>query len=177
MQRFIAILRGINVGGHRKIKMADLKQMLANMGFENVETYIQSGNIAFNSNESPVKLESNIEKEISKTFGFDVPVIIRNREEMANVINSNPYVDSSEITSLFVTFLSSQPGQTEIEKLNQFDVGDDMFIIRGKDIFMKCIGPYHKSKLTNALFEKNLKIKATSRNWKTCLKLHEMINK
>lgn len=177
MNRKIGILRGINVGGKRKILMADLKSMCEKLGLENVTTYIQSGNLVFNSDLSNSELENNLEKAIAEKFGFDVPVIVRTGKELENSINNNPFfAKNADIKQLHLTFLKEKPNKENLEKTLTFNYEPDKFKIEDKDVFLFCTGKYHESKLTNNFFEKQLKVGATTRNWQTVLKLSELNN-
>lgn len=175
MNRKIAILRGINVGGKRKILMADLKILCEKLEFKDIETYIQSGNLIFNSKIENPELENIIEKSIKEKFGFDVPTIVRNSNELRTCIDKNPYVDKdADINQLHLTFLKDKPTNENLEKLLTYNYEPDKFKIHEKNVFLFCEGKYHKSKLTNNFFEKKLKVGATTRNWKTILKLIEL---
>lgn len=170
MEKKIAILRGINVGGKRKILMSDLRLTCEQLGLDHVETYIQSGNVLFHSKEENPVLESRLEKAIGERFGFEVPVIIRNANALEKTIKNNPYFNSDhDINSLHLTFLKNKPLE-----IIETDSGKDEFEIHGKEIFILCLDKYHKSKLSNTFFEKQLKVGATTRNWKTVLKLIEL---
>lgn len=180
MNSRIAILRGINVGGKRKIQMADLIDVFKKMNFSKISTYIQSGNVFFNVNGEPnnIELTQKIEEAIKKEFGFDVPVIVRTPDEIRWAIHQNPfYKDNSDINHLHHTFLSELPTNENRQKTESYTYEPDKFSISGKDVFMFCEGKYHQSKLTNDFFEKKLKVTATTRNWKTVLKLLELSEK
>ena len=173
----IAMLRGINVGGKRKILMADLKSMCVKLGLKNVKTYIQSGNLIFNSDRKSEELQKELENAIAKKFGFDVPVIVKTGNELENSIENNPFLDeNTEINQLHLTFLKEKPLKENLQKTLTFNYEPDKFKIDDQDIFIFCAGKYHKSKLTNNFFEKQLKVGATTRNWKTVLKLAELSN-
>lgn len=176
MNKKIAILRGINVGGKRKIRMRDLKSLCENLGWKDVETYIQSGNLIFSSDDQNSELEETLELEIQKFYGFDVPVIVRNSKELQTSIANNPFIDTGgEINQLHLTFLKDRPIDEKVEQIWIHSYAPDKFKIVGKDVFIFCAGKYHKSKLTNNFFERKLNTGATTRNWKTVLKLAEMI--
>lgn len=176
MNRKIAILRGINVGGKRKILMTDLKSLCEKLNWKNVKTYIQSGNVIFNSDKTNAELENELEKSILKKMGFEVPVIVRTSKELQISIATNPFINDSEIAQLHLTFLKRKPTEEDEQKILNNNYNSDKFKIKGKDIFISCFGKYHQSKLTNNFFEKNLNTKATTRNWKTVLKLSELTN-
>lgn len=175
MSKKIAILRGINVGGKRKILMTDLKKLCENLAFKHVKTYIQSGNIIFNSDEPIPVLAKNLEEAIQAQFGFDVPVIIITQNELETTINNNPFIGKdAAINQLHVTFLKEEPTNTAVTKALTYNYPPDEFKITGKTVFIFCIDKYHKSKLSNNFFEKQLAVKATTRNWKTVMKLLEI---
>lgn len=177
MKKCIAILRGINVGGHRKILMVDLKLKLTSIGFIDVSTYIQSGNVFFNSNFDNVKeIELKISECIKKEYGFDVPVIVITKQEIESVVDGNPFLTQAEdVKQLHVTFLSDQPLNENVERINDNYKGEDDFVIVNKVVYLFIKGPSHKSKLSNNYFEKQLGLTATTRNWKTTLKLNELV--
>ncbi|MDX1774517.1 uncharacterized protein (DUF1697 family) [Oceanihabitans sediminis] len=175
MNRKIGILRGINVGGKRKILMVDLKSTCEKLGLKNVTTYIQSGNLIFNSDKPNSELENELEKAITEKYGFDVPVIVRTEKELENSINNNPFFDKdTDIKQLHLTFLKEKPNMENLEKILTFKYEPDKFQIEDKDAFIFCAEKYHESKLTNNFFEKQLKVGATTRNWKTVMKLSEL---
>lgn len=178
--RYISILRGINVGGNRKILMKDLKSFYEKLGFSNVETYIQSGNVIFELDQklSNVDLEERIQKGIAETFGFDVPIIVRTADDWSESIANNPFwkEKDADIEKLHLTMLKEEPSYELVKKIKELRFLPDRFEILGKDVFVSCENGYGRSKITNEFFEKRLKIPATTRNWKTVIKLHEMIN-
>lgn len=176
MNRKIAFLRGINVGGKRKILMTDLISLCGNLGWENVVTYIQSGNIIFDSDAPNSELEKNLEIAIAEKYGFDIPVIIRSSNELQTAIDRNPFYDEdSKIDQLHLTFLKENPTKENVEKTRTCNYEPDKFKIEDKEVFVYCTGKYHRSKLTNTFFGKKLNTATTTRNWKTVLKLSELI--
>jgi len=179
IMRYISILRGINVGGNRKILMKDLKVLFEKLGFANVETYIQSGNVIFESDLklSTADLEQNIQQAITETFGFDVPVIVRTADEWDKSIVNNPFwkEKDADIDRLHLTCLKEIPSPELLEKIKLSQFLPDRYEIIGKDVFIFCAAGYGTSKLVNPFFESKLKVPATTRNWKTVMKLHEMI--
>ncbi len=170
----IALLRGINVGGNRRILMSELKSVLTKNGFSNIVTYIQSGNVIFDfrSDLSHLKIAELIENIIKKEFGYEVPVITLNLSELENIIQNNPYSEKATEKQMFFTFLSQTPSNDNLEKINQLEFKPDDFTIIDKCAYLYIDGEKaHLSKMTNNLFEKHLKVKATTRNWKTTLKI------
>ena len=177
MTTYISILRGINVGGHRKILMTDLRKMYEQLGFSQVKSYIQSGNVVFESdkNMNSYELESLLEKSIKETFGHEVPVMIRTSEEWRKDIEANPFFNVEANTDqLFITFLSQIPSSTFKEELSNMDFSPDRLEIIDKCVYLYCERKYHETKMTHSLIEKKLQVKATARNWKTIMKLKEM---
>ncbi len=176
MDRKIALLRGINVGGKRKILMADLKLMFCDLGFTDVITYIQSGNVIFNTPEADVaKLENRVEQAILERFGFDVPVIIRTSKELEYVYNHNPFFnESADVKCLYLTFLKEHPQKESIEQIALNGFEPDRFEVVQREVYVYCVGKYHKSKLSNIFFEKKLLVTTTTRNWNTLLKLIDL---
>ena len=174
MNTYISILRGINVGGKRKIIMKDLCLLHQNLGFTNVRSYIQSGNVVFesklNSNE---QLESIISDAILKKYGFEVPVIVRSKAEWKAIKEANPYLNES-IEQLHITFLKDTPPPDNLKFFDAFDAGNDQLQIADKQIYIFCGGAYRETKLTNQLFEKKLQTNASTRNWKTFMKIFQL---
>ncbi|MDP5121254.1 MAG: DUF1697 domain-containing protein [Spirosomaceae bacterium] len=176
MQTYIAILRGINVGGKRKILMADLKALFAEMGFSEIETYIQSGNVFFKAKrQENSELAQSISSKIQQQYEFDVPVIVKTATELQNAFAENPFVDSAEIEQLHVTFLSEIPVENKLQEIASLDFSPDQFQIVGENVYLKCVNKYHQTKLSNNFFEKKLGVSATTRNWKTVTKLVELV--
>ena len=175
--KYIAILRGINVGGHRKILMADLKKLLSNTGLKEITTYIQSGNVLFESHESKENIEAIITNVIQDNYGFDVPVIVIPVTIFKQLPQLNPYLDSTSVEKMHVTFLKELPTQESVKHMKTFNYVPDQFIIKDQAVFLHIEDKYHKSKLSNNFFEKHLKVTATTRNWKTVMKLIELSNK
>jgi Uncharacterized protein conserved in bacteria len=174
MQTYIAILRGINVSGNRMIKMDALRQLFSDMGFIGIKSYIQSGNIIFQSeNDNDKTLEQTITEQILSRFGFDVPVIVIGREELRNIIEQNPYLSdkAKEGSHLHVTFLAEKPEQSLVDKLNNDENLSDEFKIGERAVYLYCPHGYSKTKISNSLIENRLKVIATTRNWKTCNEL------
>jgi uncharacterized protein (DUF1697 family) len=177
METYISLLRGINVSGQKKVNMRELKAVYESLGFDNVRTYIQSGNVVFNYKKTPVKkLIADLEKAIAESFRFDVPVQIRTRKEMHKVIAENPFMKEKglELEKHYVIFLAEEPGKAQLEKINDLSYPPERFVISGTTIYFYCPNGYGNAKLNNNLFESKLKVSATTRNWKTVNVLAEM---
>jgi len=175
--RYIALLRGINVSGQKKIKMIDLKNLFEDLGFKNVRTYIQSGNVIFDYNHIDIeKLANEIEKRISETFGFFVNTIIRTDEELRNIINNNPFVKDPNVESenLYVTFMLDIPDSRAVKPLDEKKEENEKLLIISREIYLYCPNGYGRTRLNNVMIERKLKTVATTRNWKTINNLLEV---
>ena len=177
MQTYISILRGINVGGHKMIKMDALRKMYETLDFTNVKTYIQSGNVIFVYKKANCEdLENKIAENIVKTFGFDVPVMVKTSDDISEVLQNNPFVNerNEDEKTLHVTFLSKIPDAADVEKIKNGQYTGDEFVIVEKNVYLYCADSYHKTKLSNNFFENKLKVTATTRNWKTVNELGKL---
>lgn len=179
MSTYIALLRGINVSGQKLIKMTDLKELFEVRGFQNVQTYIQSGNVIFSSKEkSSDKIKNIISNSIKQKFGFDVGILILTSDMIEYVLRNNPFIKKKkEVDKLYVTFLAEQPSTDNIKKLNSIDYSPEEYILDGRVVYLHVPNGYGKAKLNNNFFENKLKVEATTRNWKTINKLWELSNK
>jgi uncharacterized protein (DUF1697 family) len=171
MHTYISILRGINVSGQKKIIMADLVKLYEDLGFTDVKTYIQSGNVVFNSTKkvSNSMLVKQIETKINEIYGFLVPVIIRTVDDLSKIIASNPFKNETS-ENLYITFLSNLPNSNHLENLTELNYLLDEFIVIEKEIYLN-VSSYGTTKLSNSFFENKLKVTATTRNWNTVNKL------
>ncbi len=180
MKTYIALLRGINVSGQKKIKMADLKTMLEGIGFRSVTTYIQSGNVVFESNEENTNILSDlIKKGIEERFGFDVPVLVLTYKILASIYQDNPFskrIEKEEIEEkkMYFTLLSTPPDPDAIAELTAKDYKAEEFVITKSVVYFYAANGYGRTKLNNNFFEKKLKCSATTRNLKTVTKLLEL---
>jgi uncharacterized protein (DUF1697 family) len=174
MTIYLALLRGINVGGHNVIKMAELKQLFQSMDLQNVKTYIQSGNVLFESEAESEELSHQIEQEIKNTFGLSVPVIIRTATEMQHIIKNCPYPFDRllEGESIHISFLASTPAQECLDQISNINSDIDEYQIKGREIYLFFRQSIRKSKLAVQL--QKIGIPATMRNWKTVSKLVSM---
>ena len=171
MHTYISILRGINVSGQKKIIMADLVKLYEDLGFTDVKTYIQSGNVVFNSTKkvSNSLLVKQIEIKINEIYGFQVPVIIRTVDDLSKIIASIPFKNETS-ENLYITFLSNLPNSNHLENLTELNYLLDEFIVIEKEIYLN-VSSYGTTKLSNSFFENKLKVTATTRNWNTVNKL------
>lgn len=182
MKTYIALLRGINVSGQKKIKMIDLKAMSEAIGLTSVTTYIQSGNIVFQSSIEDVKLlSSTIKDGIKDHFGFDVSVLVLTRGVLQKIHQYNPYAErlqSGEIEDkkMYFTLLSEEPEASAIEELTSTSYEPEEFVITKNVVYFFAANGYGKTKLNNNFFEKKLQQTATTRNLKTVIKLLDLSN-
>ena len=177
MPTYIAMLRGINVGPGKIVKMERLRASFEALGFDGVETYVQSGNVIFESEQkSPAGLSNKIEEQIQHTFGFRVPVLVKTSKEIAQIVSDNPLVKEKGIdhSKLHVTFLSDAPPKTAVKVLKPLATGRERFRILNCEIYLYCPDGYGNTKLSNNAIEKKLSVVATTRNWRTVNTLLEM---
>lgn len=176
--KYISILRGINVSGQKRIKMSDLKLLYEELGFNNVVTYIQSGNVVFDaSGDNKSSIKTLIEDAIEKQYKFHVPVQIRTNMEFENIINNNPFdsVDLAEDgTKVLITFLGDIPDKVKISNIMAYVVLPEMLVVKGTEVYLYCPNGYGKSKLSNTFLENKLGVVATTRNWKSVNKIYEL---
>jgi len=177
MPAYVAILRGINVSGQKKIKMDSLQALFEKLGMSQVTTYIQSGNIVFISKLSKqAELQRIIEDGIKKEYGFSVPVLLLTKSQLKKAIKDNPYPeDNIDAKKLYFTFVDKKPSKINIDKLNLTDIKGDEYQIINNVVYVYCHGSYGKTKLSNTFLEKTLQINATTRNWNSVNKLAEII--
>ena len=177
MNTFIALLRGINVSRAKTIKMDNLRLTFQKQGFENVATYIQSGNVVFTASETATsQLAAKIAESIKTNFGFDVPVIVLSAAELKTITRNNPMNDGTRDEAfLHVTFLAENPAAFNLSEIGAKKQGNEEIMISGKVVYLYCPHGYGKTKLTNTFLESKLKVAATTRNWKTVTELVEMV--
>lgn len=174
---YIAMLRGINVSGQKIIKMENLRLSFEALGFHGVRTYVQSGNVIFESAKaSSTGLSKSIGEQILHDFGFAVSVIFKTPKELKRVVGANPFLKKRAIdqSKLYVTFLSRPPATTALRNLGALKAEPDQFCITGREIYLYCPNGYGRTKLSNNVFERRLSVEATTRNWNTVNMLLEM---
>ena len=177
MNTYVALFRGINVSGQKKIKMADLREHMTVLEFEDVKTYIQSGNLVFKSPETSIeKLEQRIADKIQQAYGFEVSILIRTPEEIRTPLIENPFAQNPENDPkrFYVAFLDAEPDEEKLTALQEMDLGEEEFEVIGKTLYFFVPQGYSNSKMNNNFFEKKLNVIATTRNWRTIHKLVEM---
>ncbi|SDR86973.1 Uncharacterized conserved protein, DUF1697 family [Formosa sp. Hel1_31_208] len=174
MKTVIVLLRGINVGGHKKIPMAELRDLLALEGYQNVRTYIQSGNVVLESAEDSLTvIEDTVQKAIHSKFGFDVPVIAKTSKALQLIFDACPFSEEKKIKSYF-TLLQSTPKKQDVIEATKKQYDGEEYVILNNCIYYYCEKGYGQAKFNMSLFERKLNTQATSRNYKTMLKLLAM---
>jgi uncharacterized protein (DUF1697 family) len=174
---YIALLRGINLGGHKIVKMDQLRKAFEEFGFEDVKTYIQSGNVIFKAPaQIPANLAKRIEEKILRQFGFPVPVVVKTAVELGEVISANPLLKERgiDVSKLHVTFLSCAPDKLALKTLDAVAAAPDQFCYFGQAVYLHCPNGYHTTRLGNNVLGKMLKVGTTTRNWNTVNKLWAM---
>jgi uncharacterized protein (DUF1697 family) len=175
--KHLALLRGINVSGHNMIKMEVLKNILEAIGFTNVVTYIQSGNVFVETDEeSGFSVAFKIKQEIYKIFGHEVPIIVIGKKDLELCLKNNPFLKEKDVDSkkLYVAFVSKELQSSAINELKISQFKPDEAVIDGNKIFIKYDIGAGKTRLDQKYIEKKLNVTATMRNWNTVTKLLEM---
>ncbi len=177
MRRYAALLRGVNVSGRNTVGMAELRARLVDLGYRDVTTYIQSGNVVFGApTGGESALVAAIEAEIRRAFKLEVGVLIRSPAQLRRIGTTNPFLQRADDRSaLHVTFLAETPPRAKGRELSARPAGPDDCVIIGREIYLRCPGGYGKTKLNNTYLERVLGTRATTRNWKTLLKLRELV--
>jgi uncharacterized protein (DUF1697 family) len=174
MPRYAALLRGINVGSTKRIAMADLRGVFAAIGVENVQTYVQSGNVAFDSpSRSSAELARSIRDRIRADLGHDVPILIRTHAQLAKVAATRPFAGAPD-EQLYVTFLAERPDAARVGAFSAAGLEPDEFEVRGTEVYLHFPNGLGRSKIGNETFERNLGVAATTRNWRTVVAMRDL---
>lgn len=178
MPNFVSFFRGINVGGHHKIKMNELKNLYETLGLKDVRTYIQSGNVVFTNDDFDVThVQQQLIERVAQTFGFHVEIIVRTAAELQDIIAKNPFQGQpgKETQWVVVIFLATAPDNIAQENLLKTYVGPEEIFFNGKEVYIYYTNGIGRSKLSHSFIEKKLKIVGTARNWNTVLQVQEML--
>ena len=178
MTTYVSLFRGINVGGNRIVPMSELKSLHQALGFKDVVTYIQSGNVVFSSDATnPAQLTRQIGESFAQKFGFHSQVMVRTSDELQEIIASNPFQNQpeKEPNRVAVLFLTTRPESSALEDLKKTYSGPEEIYLTGQELFVYYPDGVGRSKLTLALLEKKLKTVSTGRNWNTILQLQKMM--
>jgi uncharacterized protein (DUF1697 family) len=158
MQKYISLLRGINVGGHKKIIMNDLKLCYESLNFQKIHTFIQSGNVVFESNNNDIdEIETIIENKIIEKYNFEVSVIIRTPQQLQEVFDKNPFKENQSIENLYITFAKNYPKNIDVHNFISTNFENDNFAIMDKEIYLNYKNGYRNTKFSNTFLKKNSK--------------------
>ncbi|HEV2737817.1 MAG TPA: DUF1697 domain-containing protein [Candidatus Elarobacter sp.] len=174
MSVWIALIRGINVGGHVMVAMADLRAFFGALGFRDARTLLQSGNVVFSGTaQTDAELEVRLEKEAAKRLGLRTSFLVRSAAEWADVVARNPFPNEAQRdpSRLHVMFLKSAPAAPAVEALQAAVTGPEVVRAGARHLYITYPDGAGRSKLTGALIEKKLGTTGTARNWNTVLKL------
>lgn len=174
--RYVALLRGINVGGNTMIKMTELKALFEALGFKNVVTYINSGNLAFDARKTAEKmLATKIEKAVEKGFGKEIPVMVREQPVITQILKDNPFEGEFEShKEMHVLFMKDEMPVDKREQLLSHQTDDERFAVKGREIYCHLKLGVAESLLGKGFIDKKLKVSVTGRNWRTVEKLAEL---
>jgi len=171
MSKYVAFLRAINVGGNTVIKMADLKQMFESFGLENVQTYIQSGNVIFESAEAATSLEKRIQSQLEKVSGYKIQLFVRTLRQVQSIVNKSPFTAKGDETA-YVVFLNKKPAKKEQQALLALKSETDDFALKGHEVYV-LRRDREKSIFSNNFVERILKLPGTTRNMTVIKKIAE----
>jgi uncharacterized protein (DUF1697 family) len=178
MATHIALLRAVNLPGHNKVGMADLRKLLADLGFENVQSILQSGNLIFESTgKTPAQLEGLLESEAKKRLGLETPFFVRSAKDWKAVVAGNPFPEEAERDPghLIVVFLKKEASAKDVAVLQAAIKGREVVRAKGRHAYIVYPDGVGRSKLTNVMIEKKLGSSGTGRNWNTVLKLGDLV--
>lgn len=173
---YVALLRGVNVGGKNRLSMEGLSEVFLGAGCTRVQTYIQSGNVVFQASDGVAReLPARALGGISKRFGLKVPVVVRTAAELAGAVRANPFaLAGADLALLHVVFLAERPTVAQVDSLDPLRSPPDEFRTNGREIYLRLPNGAARSKFTNAYFDAKLATTSTVRNWRTVLQLVDM---
>ncbi|HLK17640.1 MAG TPA: DUF1697 domain-containing protein [Bryobacteraceae bacterium] len=180
MPAIASMLRAVNLPGHNRLKMDELRDLYESLGLRGAQTYVASGNVVFQSDAKDLaRLQKKIEDAIEKAYGFRTGVLLRTSAELKDIIRRNPLAKRSGIepNKLVVIFLTGEPDAMSKQKIAQIKVGPEELVLDGRQLYTYYAGGIGTSKLTAALIERAIKVSGTARNWNTVTKLLEMTEK
>lgn len=178
MQRCIAFLRGINLGGQRRVPMGQLRDVLEQAGYEEVQTLLQSGNVVLSAGVDPRALERKLAKTLSGEFGFEIQVIVRTRDELAEIVQRDPFAGEADDPARYqVSLLSAEPDPKGVQGLEAAVVSPERVIVSGREVYAWHPGGVGRSKLAKLINDRQLGVGVTARNWRTLTRLLEMADR
>jgi uncharacterized protein (DUF1697 family) len=174
-QSWVALLRGVNLGARNKVSMPHLRELFEELGCDDVTTYLQSGNVLFRTPVPRDELMQSLERGIRDRFGLEIRVLLRTKSDLRATVARNEFADrQSDPTKLHVTFLAAAPQRKLAAALEQKRFEPDEFRVTRDAVYLHCPSGYGRSKLSNAFFEKELDVVATTRNWRTVTALADL---
>jgi uncharacterized protein (DUF1697 family) len=174
---YVSLLRGINVGGHKPIRMEELRGIYAAAGMTQVKSYLQSGNVVFDSPDADrSSIAAKLEAAIAAAYGYPVTVMLRTPADMQRILTGNPFLEAhgAETAKLHVVFLAAAPSKADAAALADLPGEPEELSVAGEEVYVYYPNGAGRSKLTNAFFEKKLRTAATARNWNTIVALHKL---
>ena len=175
MPTYVALLRGVNLGSHNKVPMPALRELVEGLGYADVSTYIQSGNLILSTSDRAATIGDKVGKAIAKEFGHDVPVVVRSRQQLQKIVDANPFAaKAKDLGHLHVVFLAGKPKADKVKALTGADWGDDEVAVNGLEAYLHLPNGYGRANLNNMVVEKKLDVAGTARNWRTTVKLLEL---
>lgn len=173
--QLIGLLRGVNLGAHNRIAMADLRRIVEDLGYEHPRTLVVSGNVVFGSSDPPATAAKRIEKALASEAGLNVPVLVRTAQELVRIVERNPFGQhAAEGKFHHVIFLSGKADPKLVREVDPEQYLPERFAAHGSEIYHLTPGGMQGAKLTYAFWEKRLELRATARNWNTVEKLAAM---
>jgi len=173
--RQAALLRGINIGPSKRVSMAHLRELVAALGYTDVETLVQSGNVVFSGADRPARAAARIEEALLRETGLDVPVIGRTGAELAAIVRRDPLPGAADDPKRYhVVFLSAKPAAALARSVDPERYLPEAFHVQGREVYVRWPAGAQKARLTHAFWERTLKVRATARNWNTVAKLADM---
>lgn len=175
MPRYVALLQGINLGPKRRVSMAELRQTLEAAGYTDVRTLLQSGNLVLTSPAGAAHLERDLAGRLREAFGFDIPVVVRTRDELADVLARDPFAGEVEDPARYqVSFLSARPDPSAVEELEAAVAAPERVAVRGREIYGWHPQGVGRSELAKLITRRRLGVEVTARNWRTLTRLLEL---
>lgn len=176
MTRQVALLRGINVGGNRKVPMAALRAAVQGLGYDEVATHLQSGNVVLTSDAPEEEVALGIERVVAEEIGVaGVTVMVRTAQELAAVVALDPFPDADDPSKYFVSFLSSAPDPAALDAVDPAAYAPEAWHLDGRELYLWLPDGAGRTRLTAAFWERRLTVPGTARNWRTVTRLLEMV--
>jgi uncharacterized protein (DUF1697 family) len=167
-QTYVALLRGVNLGSRNKVSMPAVRGLFEELGYGDVQTYLQSGNVVFTSSDGASAIVQRIERALARELGVRAAVVLRTKAELRRVVTGNPFAErQGDPKKLLVTFLRETPPRAAVAALDPQEHAPDEFHVARREVYLHCPNGYGRTKLSNAFFERKLGVPGTNRNWRT----------